>query len=98
MKICIAHNEYIHRGGEDLCVDREITVLREAGLTVSEFKPCNTSQFPSFRSAFLAPFGLDLEGQLEQKLHQERPDVLHAHNLLPLLSPRIFRVAKQLAI
>ncbi len=96
MKVLVAHNAYIHRGGEDLCVERETAALQEAGIDVSVYQPLNQSRASSYIAAMQAPLGGGDEEQLENILKQNRPDILHAHNLFPLLSPRIFRVAGEL--
>jgi glycosyltransferase involved in cell wall biosynthesis len=95
MKILIVHNAYIHAGGEDACVANEISALREAGMQVLPWIVPSDSGFSAKTAAALAPFGQSSVGELESLIQKEKPDIVHAHNLFPLLSPRIFRVARR---
>lgn len=98
MKILVVHNTYIHRGGEEACIDREVAVLRSANVQIEEYRAGGTGGLKTITSAALAPFGLGQEGKLEALIQKESFDVLHAHNLYPLFSPRVFRAAKRKGI
>ncbi len=95
MKILIVHNQYIHRGGEDVCVDNEISLLRSSGIEALVFRVQTTPTMESRFKGMMAPWGLGFEGALEQQLKLHHPDVMHVHNLFPLLSPRIFGIARK---
>lgn len=96
MRVLFVHNAYRHRGGEDVVVEREISLLRAADVDVISHVVASNSH--GVLMAALAPWGGGLESELEQRLVHERPDILHAHNLFPLLSPRIFFKARRLNI
>jgi len=46
-------------------------------------------------NAIRAPFGRGAEADLEKQLSDIKPDIVHAHNLFPLLSPRLFQIARR---
>src|SRR5579872_506043 len=96
--LLVVHNHYIREGGEDVCVRNEVAALREAGRDVREFTVSNRTTLGAGVNAFLAPLGKGEERELENLLTGTRPALLHAHNLFPLLSPRVFAQAKQLGI
>jgi glycosyltransferase involved in cell wall biosynthesis len=94
-RILVVHNRYNVYGGEDACVDNEIAALREAGLSVLEARPTSQRNFKTRINALVAPFGRAEEKFAESLIEKHRPDIVHIHNLFPLLSPRIFAQAKK---
>jgi len=98
LNLFIVHNAYIHPGGEDVCVKREIDALSEAGCAVRSFIPRNVSGIQTALDAGGAPWGLAQEARIESILKSDPPDILHVHNLFPALSPRLFLEAKRKGI
>lgn len=97
-RLLIVHNAYVHRGGEDTCVDHEIAALQSAGIEVLVHRVQTIPGWTARLHALAAPWGKGAMSTLERLLMEWRPDVLHAHNLFPLLSPRIFSVARSQGI
>lgn len=98
MKVLVLHNRYIHRGGEDICVDNEVKALQEAGLTVATHFIDSQPGLSTVLQALRAPWKGGTVAHVENRLRTERPDLLHVHNLYPLLSARVFAIAKGLGI
>jgi len=98
MKLLIVHNRYIHRGGEDVCVDNEIGALRQAGVAIVDFQVQSDASLIRKTQGLSSPFSNQFQKNLLDIMHRERPDILHAHNLFPLLSPRVFAQAKRQSI
>ena len=93
MKVLQVHNRYRVRGGEDTTFDATFGLLQRRSVAVCALvrdsrsipdSPC--ARAAAFltgiysRSALKATVGL---------LEKERPDVVHVHNLYPLLSPSV---------
>lgn len=98
MKILLLHNRYIHRGGEEVCVENELEALKDAGIEAAVHWVDSHPGMKTMVQALAAPWGGHEMSRLRVKLEKERPDILHAHNLYPILSPRIFSIAKGLGI
>lgn len=105
MKVVVAHNRYRSTApsGENAVVDAEIAELRDAGIDV--VRAVRSSDDLSLRSPagiaaatlgpVYAPRGVPAFRRL---LETERPDVVHVHNVYPLLSPWIVRTAHELGL
>lgn len=96
MKILIVHNRYrsSSSSGEDRVVDQEHEVLARAGHELERFE--RSSDDIARRSLFskaLIPtqvvWNPRAPRQLEQVIGRFGPDVVHVHNLFPLLSPSV---------
>jgi glycosyltransferase involved in cell wall biosynthesis len=98
IRVLLVHNAYIHRGGEDVCVDQEMNALTDLGYEVEMFRVQSEPGRQGILQALQAPAGQGLEKDLEDRLDQFKPNILHAHNLYPLFSARIFGAAKKRGI
>ena len=100
MKILVAHNRYLYRGGEDTVVDAEVNLLRQRGHQVWVYSRDNTElQYLAPFEAAKTTFWSRQTVQELQKIHQQfSPDLIHAHNTFPLISPSLYGVAKKLRI
>lgn len=100
MKVLVAHNRYRSDvpSGENVVVDAEVDALREAGVEVVTLFV--DSDDVSLRSPaglveaalgpVYAPRGV---ARLRRLLRSEQPDVVHLHNVYPLLSPWVVRTS-----
>lgn len=92
MKVLIVHNAYQQRGGEDAVVVTEARLLAERGHDVVFYRRHNGELQ---RGGTLAQIAAGIDSiwaqesyrSLKKLLHQEKPDVAHFHNTLPLISP-----------
>ncbi|MDO8299205.1 MAG: glycosyltransferase family 1 protein, partial [Lacisediminimonas sp.] len=99
MKILIAHNAYQQRGGEDVVVDAEISLLRERGHEVTTYRRHNDEllQHPG-TAVTSAIWSRRTALEMEQVCSLEKPDVIHVHNTFPLISPSLYWTAARLMI
>jgi glycosyltransferase involved in cell wall biosynthesis len=95
MRILVVHNAYQHRGGEDAVVDAEIALLREYGHTVEIYQQHNDklSQMSRAAAAVSTVWSRRCAHEVDQACRQFMPDVIHAHNTFPLISPSLYWVA-----
>ncbi|MEU1115970.1 MULTISPECIES: glycosyltransferase [unclassified Streptomyces] len=96
MRILVVHNRYASAqpSGENKVVDQEIELLRAAGHHVELFE--RRSDTIAARSLpgkvavpLLVPWNPAVRSELAARLRAERPDVVHVHNVFPLLSPAV---------
>lgn len=100
MNILVAHNAYHFRGGEDTLVDAELVMLRAHGHRVYLYRRDNAelAGMPAARAALEAIWSPRTVDDI-RSLHREfRPDLIHAHNTFPLISPSLYDAARQLCI
>lgn len=99
-RVLVVHNAYLHRGGEDTVVEAEAALLQSRGHAVEVWRRSNDEV--AGRSA------LSLAGdtvwsrrtgeELAARVASFRPDVIHAHNTFPLISPSLYWAAAQAGV
>ncbi|MFF8378001.1 glycosyltransferase family 4 protein [Streptomyces sp. NPDC015661] len=96
MHVLVVHNRYssAQPSGENRVVDEEVGLLRAAGHRVDVFE--RRSDDIAARSLLgkaavplLVPWNPAVRTELAARLRAERPDVVHVHNVFPLLSPAV---------
>ncbi|MFF8909316.1 glycosyltransferase [Streptomyces olivaceoviridis] len=96
MHVLVVHNRYssAQPSGENRVVDEEVELLRSAGHRVEVFE--RRSDDIAGRSLpgkvavpLLVPWNPAVRRELTARLRAERPDVVHVHNVFPLLSPAV---------
>lgn len=99
-RILIIHNAYQQRGGEDTVVESEMALLSARGHDVELFARDNHSIVgrPSASLALQALWSTEAGDALAAKLNDFKPDVLHVHNTMPLISPSIYWVAHRMRV
>ncbi|MFD7609917.1 glycosyltransferase [Streptomyces sp. NPDC059828] len=94
--VLVVHNRYASAqpSGENKVVDQEAALLRAAGHRVEVFE--RRSDDIAARSLLgkaavplLVPWNPAVRAELAARLRTERPDVVHVHNVFPLLSPAV---------
>lgn len=97
MKILVAHNAYQHRGGEDAVVEAEIALLRGYGHEVEIYHQHNDALngMPRAAAAVNAVWSQDSAREVDALCDRFQPDVIHAHNTFPLISPSLYWVASR---
>lgn len=95
MKILIVHNVYQHRGGEDMVVEAEIALLRSHGHEVELYSRHNDTleKIPRAAAAASAVWSQRTAGDIGTLCKRFQPDVIHAHNTFPLISPSLYWTA-----
>lgn len=98
--ILIAHNYYQTRGGEDSVVLNEKKMLEDNGHKVvlytrnnDEIK--NYSILKKIKSGFEAIYSFKTKKEIKKIIKEEKIDIVHIHNTLPLISPSIYKSAKE---
>ena len=100
MNILIAHNRYQHRGGEDSVVDAEAALLRENGHDVLLYHRDN-DELPGMGAADVAASVLWCRrtgNDISTLCRHFQPDVIHAHNTFPLISPSLYWAAARCGV
>lgn len=97
MKILQIHNHYRFRGGEDVMFEQICGILREKGHEVALFERHSSTVNGLFSKLYALGSGiysLAAKNAVEQMLRVEAPDVVHVHNLYPLISPSVLEACK----
>jgi glycosyltransferase involved in cell wall biosynthesis len=96
MHILIAHNFYKLAGGEDQCVAAEIAMLRARGHRVTPYFLSNdaTDDMGRLELAARTIWSRPTYLELRRLISLNRPDVVHFHNTLPLISPAGYYAAR----
>ncbi|QQM39496.1 glycosyltransferase [Streptomyces liliifuscus] len=96
MHVLVVHNRYASAqpSGENKVVDQEVALLREAGHRVEVFERRSDdiaarSLLSKAALPLLVPWNPAVRTELAARLRTERPDVVHVHNVFPLLSPAV---------
>ncbi len=102
MKICLVHNEYGKFSGEEAVVESQKQLLREHGHEVISFEK-STADISEIwvgrlRAFFSGIYSFDSRRQIQKLLVEHRPDVVHVHNVFPLISPSILPECKKARI
>jgi len=100
MKVLLAHNAYQLRGGEDAVAEAEAALLRAHGHEVLEYRRHNdeVKDLGRLRAAAGTLWSRRTRAEVTALLRQARPDVLHVHNTLPLISPAIYWAAADASV
>lgn len=95
LRVLVVHNAYQLRGGEDSVVDAEVALLRERGHSVALLARHNDEINQLSRPGLVAQtlWSKQTFSQITQQVKLFRPDVIHVHNTLPLVSPSVFWAA-----
>ncbi|MGG5817699.1 glycosyltransferase [Falsiroseomonas sp. HW251] len=96
MRVLMLHNHYQLPGGEDECFAAEAALLEAHGHEVERFVLHN-DEVPRLglaRTAARTIWNAEAYRALRERIRRHRPDVVHAHNLFPLISPAALRAAK----
>ncbi|WP_030785402.1 glycosyltransferase [Streptomyces sp. NRRL S-920] len=96
MHVLVVHNRYssAQPSGENRVVDQEAELLRAAGHRVDMFERrsddiATRSLLAKAAVPLLVPWNPAVRTELAARLRAERPDVVHVHNVFPLLSPAV---------
>lgn len=100
MKILIAHNTYQYRGGEDSVVEAEISLLRSRGHEVATYFRSNVSieDMSLVSVATQTLWSSRTKHELTVLIREFQPNVIHAHNTFPLISPSSYWAAAQAGV
>ncbi|MHC4481750.1 MAG: glycosyltransferase family 4 protein [Planctomycetota bacterium] len=96
MKVLQVHNYYRHPGGEDFAVRDLGSLLQRRGVEVA-FLTRHSADLPGGLlgglKAFVSGFSsASARREMSRILREDPPDLVHVHNLYPLISPAVLRV------
>jgi glycosyltransferase involved in cell wall biosynthesis len=95
LKILIVHNSYQRPGGEEAVVAAETTLLTTRGHSVIQYTAHNDAikEMTALGVGVRTIWNQGAFRALRQLIHDERPDVIHVHNTVPLISPAVYYAA-----
>ena len=99
MRVLIAHNAYRYRGGEEQAVESDRALLEAHGHEVRLYLrdygevARMDGAFGGARLALSALWNVRTYLEVRRFIRARRPDVLHAHNIFPLVSASVYRAA-----
>jgi glycosyltransferase involved in cell wall biosynthesis len=98
MRVLVLHNHYQQAGGEDVAVRQEVGLLRDRGHEVVLFERDNAGIQAENLISKVALSAQTVWSQrsyaeVRHVIHNSRPDIVHVHNVLPLLSPAVHHAA-----
>lgn len=101
MNILIVHNFYKIPGGEDTVVKNEIKLLKMHGHNVYTYfkdnKDISTNGiFNKIKLFKNTIFNKSIKKEIQTIIKENKIDVVHCHNTFPLISPSIYKYAKQM--
>ena len=101
MKILLMHNYYQHSGGETVVLEREKAVLEEHGQEV-RIVATHSNQITSMLSKVAAAaksiYSPSARRMAEAEISAFKPDIVHVHNFLPLLSPSVYYACRSAGV
>ncbi len=97
MRILAVHNRYQQRGGEDVVFEDETRLLESHGLHVVRFIKNNHElhRASNWKLTSNTIWNRAASEELAAVVRSEKIDVVHCHNLFPILSPACFRAARK---
>ena len=96
MRILLCHNYYQQPGGEDQVFAAEGELLASQGHTVLRYTKHNDAlrDMGRWQAAAGTIWNRAAYRELRTLIRRERPDILHATNLFPLISPSAYAAAR----
>lgn len=102
MRVLIVHNRYRQAGGEDAVVRDEAELLRRNGVSVEHYERHNDEIEADgrgrLRLAVDTVWSRRTAADIAALGQRYRPDVIHAHNTFPLISPSLYFAAGRQAV
>ena len=93
MKVMIIHNRYRIRGGEDSVVENETAMLKKHGHEVVSYIRSNDEIKGGVKAALNSLFSLKSYREIKALIRKERPDIIHVHNTIHVISPAVYYAA-----
>ena len=100
MRVMALHNFYRQAGGEDRVFHLEADLLRRHGHTVTEYLDDNhrIDRMSSAAVAVNTIWSRSTYVKLSKRLAEEKPDVVHCHNVFPLISPSAYYACRDAGV
>ena len=96
MKCLLVHNSYQQAGGEDRVFEAEAALLESFGHDVVRFTMHNdqVNELGRMELARATIWNRSSYREIHAILRRERPEIFHAHNTFPLISPAVYHAAR----
>jgi glycosyltransferase involved in cell wall biosynthesis len=96
MKLLLVHNYYQQRGGEDVVFEAEGSLLEHYGHEVLRYTARNDDVrgLSQPHLALRALWSRTASREVARLVRDHRPDLIHVHNTLPLISPSVYYAAR----
>ena len=96
MKLLLVHNSYQQPGGEDRVFASELELLASHGHELVRYTAHNDAvrRMSKLTLACRTSWSRTTYRELRAVLQRERPQIVHVHNTLPLLSPAVYYAAR----
>jgi glycosyltransferase involved in cell wall biosynthesis len=101
MKVMLVHNSYQQSGGEDTVLASEMNLLLRCGNEVNLFHLHNNtvnSVLKKIHTALHAPYSRAILHDLRARITLYNPDVVHVHNIFPLITPSVFDACRDMKV
>ncbi len=101
MKVLLLHNRYREAGGEDQVVSAEMALLAAHGDDPMLLEVTNSAIggfLSQARAAARTVYSEAARRDVAAAIARFAPDVVHAHNLVPLLSPSVYFAARRAGV
>ncbi len=102
MRVCIVHNSYARRSGEEVVVDNTRRLLEEHGHEVCTLERSSAEiehmRLGRTRAFFSGVYSRSSRRAMRQLLDERRPDVVHVHNVYPLISPSVLVACRRAGV
>jgi len=93
LRILLVHNEYGKVSGEEIVVNSMREVLEENGHQISDYTRASAelagSPLGQAKAFFTGIYNFSSRLIIRDLLRRDRPDIVHVHNLFPLISPSV---------
>ena len=95
LRVLLVHNRYQQPGGEDAVVRDELAMLQAGGVEVELYERHNdqVALLSKSRLAAGTVWSRETTGDLARIAQRFAPDLIHAHNTFPLISPSLYHAA-----
>ncbi len=93
MKVLVVHNRYRIRGGEDSVVENETAMLKKHGHEVICFIRSNEDMKGGVGAALNSLFSIKTFREIKKIIRAEKPDIIHVHNTIHVISPAVYYAA-----
>jgi glycosyltransferase involved in cell wall biosynthesis len=100
MRVLQLHNHHASRGGAMEVLAHERLLLRDAGHAVDQLTlpAAEEMDLSPLRAGVKAVWNVQLQRELAARIGSFRPDVVHVHTPFPLMSPAVFRTARDAGV
>ena len=99
VKVIQVHNKYRIRGGEDTLFHEVTNLLKRRGNDVVQFsrdsQDLRLVLFDRLRAFVQGIYSLCSARDIAQLIEQEHPDIVHVHNVYPLISPSVLSACRK---